>query len=445
MSDDPLTPDRATPGRLAPGQAPALYAAFDRYPSTKGAGVHIREFADTLFDHAGGGLLHVLGGDDLAPYQCDLTAAGDTVEIVRFGRPVANLLDRVDAYGTSLTAVARIHAPWLRIAHVRDPWSAAPLIHAGLAGRASAPARVGDAPRRPFLVYEVNGLPSVELPYSYPQLGLSTLAKIQALELDCLAAADAIITPSQVLADRLADRLDNRAGDRVADGLADRRSEPASGGSAPRITVIRNGARPPTVTPVRPPDAPTTPYVVYVGALQPWQGIDTLLAAFARLADLRELRLVICSATPAKRARGWQRLAARAGVGAQVDWHFKVPHRDVAGWLAHAAVSVAPLTDCSRNVDQGCCPLKVLESMAVGTAVIASDLPVTRELVVDGDHGRLVPPDRPAELARAIRIALEYPDQTRAQGARAGAHVRDNLTWERSRAALTAVYEGLGA
>jgi glycosyltransferase involved in cell wall biosynthesis len=298
---------------------------------------------------------------------------------------------------------------------VRDPWSAVPLVAQGIAGRGTATP----------LVYEVNGLPSIELPYSYRALGATTLAKIRSLELDCLAHADAIVTPSQVLADRLTDLL-------AAHGMA---------ANAP-IHVIRNGARVPDEPLMRPPAAPAR-YLVYVGALQRWQGIDNMLAAFARLADIDDLRLVICSATPAKRARPWRRLANRLGVDERIDWHFKVPHRDVAAWLAHAAVSLAPLSDCSRNVDQGCCPLKVLESMAVGTAVIASDLPVTRELV-DGDtHGRLVAPDRPAELARAIRIALEYPDRTAGQGRAAQAHVRERLTWERSRAQLRDVYESV--
>ncbi len=155
------------------------------------------------------------------------------------------------------------------------------------------------------------------------------------------------------------------------------------------------------------------------------------------------MHLVICSATPPKRARPWQRLAARLGVSDRVDWHFKVPHREVAAWLAHAELSVAPLADCARNVDQGCCPLKLLESMAAGTPVIASDLAVTRELVTDGEHGRLVPPDRPAELARAIRVALEHPARSAAQGAAAQAHVRASLTWEHSRAALRDVYRSV--
>jgi hypothetical protein len=128
---------------------------------------------------------------------------------------------------------------------------------------------------------------------------------------------------------------------------------------------------------------------------------------------------------------GLRRLAERLGVAERVEWRYKVPHREVAAWLAHAELSVAPLSDCARNVDQGCCPLKVLESMAVGTCVVASDLAVTRELVEDGRHGVLVAPGRPAELARAIRVALEYPDHTAELGRNGQARVAGAFTWTR--------------
>lgn len=390
--------------------AAALYAAFDRYPSTKGAAIHIREFAGTLFSATGGGVLHVLGGDDLPAYQREESATGDIVEIVRFVDEVPNLLDRVAAYGAQLHAVATTAAPHLRIAQVRDPWSAAPLVEHGLAGRGT-PAR---------LVFEVNGLPSIELPYRYPTIAGGTLDKIRAVEARCLAAADAVVTPSHVLADRLI-----QLG--VPSGV---------------ITVIPNGATLPDAPLPRPPSAPDR-YLVYVGALQPWQGVDALLAALARLADLDDLRLVVCSATPAKRAKGLRRLAERLGVAERVEWRYKVPHREVAAWLAHAELSVAPLSDCARNVDQGCCPLKVLESMAVGTCVVASDLAVTRELVEDGRHGVLVAPGRPAELARAIRVALEYPDHTAELGRNGQARVADAFTWTRSRNALAALHHDL--
>ena len=71
----------------------ALYASFDRFPSRKGSAVHIDRFARALFAHAGGGLLYVLGGDGLPPYQREAE-----VEIVRFSRPTDNYLERALAF-----------------------------------------------------------------------------------------------------------------------------------------------------------------------------------------------------------------------------------------------------------------------------------------------------------------------------------------------------------
>src|SRR5260370_28902420 len=96
----------------------ALYAAFDRFPSRKGAAIHIDRFARTLFAHAGGGVLYVLGAPDLPAHQRD----GD-VEILRFSEEIPNFLERTVAYGRALTEVVdELHSS-LAIAQFRDPWS----------------------------------------------------------------------------------------------------------------------------------------------------------------------------------------------------------------------------------------------------------------------------------------------------------------------------------
>ncbi|NJO84415.1 MAG: glycosyltransferase family 4 protein, partial [Blastochloris sp.] len=48
-------------------------------------------------------------------------------------------------------------------------------------------------------------------------------------------------------------------------------------------------------------------------------------------------------------------------------------------------------------------------SMACAVPSISGDLPAVRELVRDGVDGLLVRPDRPAALARAVRVLLDYP------------------------------------
>lgn len=390
--------------RLAP---PALYAAFDVYPSPKGAAHHIREMAGTLFDAAGGGLLYVMGDPGLPAYQREPGG----VEIVRFCRPIPNLLERTLAFGAELAGLLERIAGGLAIAHFRDPWSGVPIL--------------ADPGRRFRTVYEINGLPSIELPAAWPQVAPRTLEKIRSLERRCWTEADAVIAPSRTLAANLVDL----------------------GVPAERIHVVPNGAdtaRPadPATVP-RPPDAPPR-YVIYTGALQAWQGVDVLLRALARLRDLDDLHLVVCSATRPRRVRPYERLAARLEVADRVVWRFGLPREALWPWLVHAAASAAPLTECARNVRQGCCPLKILDAMAAGVPVVASDLPSVRELVTDGEHGVLVPAERPAELARAIRVLLEHPDHARALGANGRRRVEAELTWARSREALRDVYRRLG-
>jgi len=375
----------------------ALYASFDRFPSRKGSAVHIDRFARTLFERAEGGLLYVLGGDGLPPYQRE----GET-EIVRYSRPSDNYLERALGFSARLEALLDAEGDSVRLAHFRDPWS-------GMAV----------AERDLTRVYEVNGLPSVELPYLHPRIPRGTLERIAEVEQRCLEAAHAVVVPSPVIGSALERR-----------------------GVAPdRVHVIPNGADLPVPTP-RPPDAPDR-YLLYFGALQPWQGLDTALRALRRLADLDDLHLVVCASVHRRKAKPYRKLAARLGVAERVHWRFALPEHELAPWREHALASLAPLRDCARNVAQGCAPLKLLESMASGVPVLASDLPVVRELMDDGGQGLLVAPDRPGELARAVRTLLDFPQRAAAMGAAGRARVEERFTWSAAVAALDDLYATL--
>lgn len=379
----------------------AFYAAFDRFPSTKGAAIHIDRFARALFARTGGGLLYVLGDERLPAGQLE-----GQVEILRYRSSEPNLLGRALGFGHALESVLSRRGAELRLAQFRDPWGGLPILK-----------RVGPECRT---VYEVNGLPSIELPSAFPEILPATRDKLRAAELTCLAQADRILTPSETIAHSLV-------------GLG---AEPA------KIRVVPNGADLP-LGPLPPRPAPW-PYLLYFGAVQPWQGLDTLLRAFASLQDYRDLHLAICASVQAQRTKPYRRLVERLGIGARVHWEHELDQSALDPWRRHALVSVAPLAECARNLDQGCAPLKILESMAAGVPTVASDLPPVREILVDGLHGRLVPPDRPAELARALRILIECPDERARMGAEARRRIADNLSWERSLALLDRVYDELG-
>jgi glycosyltransferase involved in cell wall biosynthesis len=377
----------------------SLYAAFDRFPTRKGASTHIARFAPALFEAFGAGVLVALGDDKLPAHQLE-----DDAEIVRYCAPHANFLERALGYGAMVAALLERHAGTLACTQFRDPWSGVPLL---------------DRPRAYACVYEVNALPSIELPHAFPAIAPRTLAKLRDAERFCLESCDRIVTPSRTTAALLAEL----------------------GIDAGKIRVVPNGADVLAPQP-RPADAPAAPYLLYFGALQSWQGVDTLLRAFARLADL-DLHLVICGSARSRDARRYERFAAKLGLEARITWRWSLESRELAGWLANAALTVAPLKDCARNVEQGCAPLKILESLAAGVPVVASDLPPVREIVTDGVEGRLVAPDRPAELARAIRILLAYPQRSAQLGANARARIARELTWDHSLAALRDVYSEL--
>jgi glycosyltransferase involved in cell wall biosynthesis len=378
----------------------AMYAAFDRFPSRKGAAIHIDRFARTLFDTFDGGALCVLGGADLPAHQIE-----GRVEIARFMREVPNFLERAVLFGEWISRAVDRMEDSLEVVHFRDPWAGAP---------------IALRPRRRYaVVYEVNALPSIELPSLYPALGPRTLEKIRRVELDCCSAADLIVTPSRTTANFLAQL----------------------GVATDRIEVIPNGSDLDAAAP-RPEDAPDN-YILYFGAAQRWQGVDTLLRAFARLADFPSLRLVFCASRQSHAWRSYERLASKLGVADRIIWKHALDEPELAPWRQHALVSVAPLSDCPRNVVQGCAPLKILESMASGTAVVASDVPPVRELIRDRENGWLVHPDRPAELARAIRILIEHPQRARQLGENARRTIEEQFTWARSTDALRSAYAGL--
>lgn len=402
----------------------SVYAAFDRYPSAKGAATHIEHAVAALFSHAEAnpGALWVLDpGDEKSDRGTEETRVSPRPDGQCFAvdARAPRLLERAEIFAASLSEwLGQQPEKTLTIGQFRDPWGGVPMIASGKFSR---------------LVYEVNGLPSIEMPYRYPHLVEAVLEKMRRHEGRCLKQADVIVTPSR----------------QTLRHLVSERGVPAK-----KITVIPNGAE---ISPPRdrPDDAPEGRYLLYFGALQPWQGIQTLLHAFAQLSDLSDLHLVICSSHKEKQAGPYRRLSGKLGLEGRIAWRHQLPRPELRAWIQHAAVTLAPLTDTPRNTVQGCCPLKILESLAGATPVVASDLPVVRDLVGHFNEGSnqgaraetcgILPvrPERPSEWAIAIRKQLEDPRETGELGRRGRECIRERLTWERHRAQLDRVYSSL--
>lgn len=164
-------------------------------------------------------------------------------------------------------------------------------------------------------------------------------------------------------------------------------------------------------------------YVLFLGAREPRKGLPTLLAghAFAQAADDRVPPLV---------------LAGPAGWGDGVP-----PTKGVvlAGWLDDAdlpRIVAGAQALLLMSVEEGF-GLPLLEALACGTPVVASDLPVHRE--VAGPHGTYVPVGDADALAAALIAVAEQPRQRQAVEARR--QWASGWTWERCALATLAAYE----
>jgi len=167
------------------------------------------------------------------------------------------------------------------------------------------------------------------------------------------------------------------------------------------------------------------PVIGFVGSFKPWHGMDTLLSAFATIARQRsDARLLAVGDGPMLEATR-HRVEAE-GLAASVVLTGKIPHDEVPAYLAAMDLSVAPYTP---QADFYFSPLKVVESLASGRAVVAPRVGQLATLVADGETGLLYPPgDVDALTTCLLRLLDDAPFRQRlgAEGAR---HARQNWDW----------------
>ncbi len=143
------------------------------------------------------------------------------------------------------------------------------------------------------------------------------------------------------------------------------------------------------------------PIVVFLGRTdEPRKGLAVLLAAFPTvLAAHPTARLLVAG-------RGEVDLGdAPAAIREHIDVLGQVDDETRAGLLASATVYVAPQT---RGESFG---IVLVEAMAAGAPVVASDLPAFRSVLADGELGELFTAGDPADCARSLSALLS--DQAR--------------------------------
>ncbi|WP_436930554.1 glycosyltransferase [Halosimplex halobium] len=138
-----------------------------------------------------------------------------------------------------------------------------------------------------------------------------------------------------------------------------------------------------TREPARGPD--DTWVVTYVGSIGPPRGLEHVLDAVAE--SDRDVEFRVAGGGGDEYMASLRERARDLGIDDRVTWLGIVPHEEVPGVLADADVAVSPLADIeSYRISF---PAKLLEYMAAGTPVVATDIPAHRRLVEPGTNGLL--------------------------------------------------------
>ena len=381
-----------------------VYTSFDRFPAAKGAATHITSFAKALGEAYGAVDLVTLPGqegftlpDMPGVKHFPLSALGE------------NMVTRAIAFRAEMGlwwAGRRVS-----LVHVRSIYEGYPI--------AVRKKQLCD-----YFVYEANGFPSIELKYHHPDADEDDELKKKLMhqEMICLEAADLIITVSKVNAEHIISR----------------------GIDPQKIRIIPNGVDLKVFDWKKPqPIKNQALRVLYTGTMTKWQGV--LHAIEAVQLYRRDFPAELILAGPCKYHE--RKLIYRAIDRLRMIDHVSIMEpmnqSELVKLMHTCDITLAPLPANDRNLEQGCCPLKVIEAMAAGTPLIASDMPVISALAQNNQEAILVRPSSSKAIKDGMLHLRENPQLAKDLSIAARAKIENQFTWKHSTDKLIKAYSEL--
>ena len=165
-----------------------------------------------------------------------------------------------------------------------------------------------------------------------------------------------------------------------------------------------------------------------------FKGIDIFLQSLALLQD--NVKGVIVGDGDLRAA--YMMAAQKLGIAERVIFAGRVSDEELARYYRLADVTTLPSVTMGEAFG-----LVLVESLASGTPVVASDLPGVRTVVNDGQDGFLVQHNSPPALAEAIQRLLGDNALRLAMGRAGRAKVEHRYSWERIGTRLEQIYQGV--
>ena len=243
----------------------------------------------------------------------------------------------------------------------------------------------------------------------------------------------------EALADRI-ELLNVRGADLVVVVSRAMRSELVSRGIEPdRILVNSNGVDPDRYT----PDVDGAgikgqlglggrTVVGFISTFQPWHGADVLAHAFVRLihhnpACRESVRLLMIGDGPGLPAV--KRIIEDAGLGAIAHFTGLVEQEAAPEYLAACDILASPHVPNADGSPFFGSPTKLFEYMAMGKAIVASDLDQIGDVLRHGETAWMVPPADPDALGDGMKRLVADPALRSRLGDAARRDVLIHHTW----------------
>jgi glycosyltransferase involved in cell wall biosynthesis len=182
-----------------------------------------------------------------------------------------------------------------------------------------------------------------------------------------------------------------------------------------------------------------TPAILYCGNWSEWKGVEILIKSMVKVIKLfPEAKLILAWGEPYdwynERKIIINNMIQKLGLSNNI---IEVGIcGDIEKLMAVSNVYVAPFITTERVADR---PLSILEAMACGKPIVATNVGGIPEIVENGKNGFLVRPRAPLELAEAICMLLEDKILAERMGRKGAEYVFKNCNIE----AITAKYDNL--
>ncbi len=166
-------------------------------------------------------------------------------------------------------------------------------------------------------------------------------------------------------------------------------------------------------------------FIFYIGHLFPVKGVDVLFDAHSLL-DAGEV-IYFVGGTDEDLVRYRAKWEA-AGAPQNICIAGRKPHQEIPTWLRAADILTIPNTarDPAGSIESS--PSKLMEYMASGRPIIASDVPAIRD-VLDDSMGYFAKPDSPEAIAAQIRAVFADQGAAEKKARAAREFAVQNLSW----------------